>query len=108
MIPGSAIANRSRNEIDSLPKNENLLIAKAAIDPSTSAIAVASRPTFTESQSELRTSGSLHATRNQCSVQPGIGQLWMLDLLNAKTTMISSGIQRKAMTSADHAPSPNR
>ena len=51
--------------------------------PSTSASAVAVRPTCTESHSAERTWESSQATANQCVVTPGIGQLWMLDLLNA-------------------------
>ena len=44
---------------------------------------VAASPTLSESQRALRTPESFQATRNQCSVQPGIGQLWMDDLLKA-------------------------
>src|SRR5262245_37499144 len=88
MIPGSAIGSRSRNETDSRPKNEKRWMANAAIDPSTSAIAVAERPIFTESQSEERTASSCHATLNQCVDHSSIGQLWICDALNAYSPMI--------------------
>src|SRR5918911_3881983 len=98
MIPGSAIGSRSRNDTDSRPKKRKRWIAKAAIDPSTSAIPVVRSPTFTESQSDERTSGLCQATENQCVVQPGRGQLWMFDLLNAYTPTRTSGSQRKRTT----------
>src|ERR671935_1290617 len=68
MIPGSAIGRISRNEIDSRPKKRKRWIAKAAADPSTSAAAVASSATRTESQSAERTSESFQASRNQWKV----------------------------------------
>ena len=73
-IPGSAIGSTSRNEIVSRPKKRKRETPKAAIEPSTSAIPVAVRPTRTESHSDVRTSG-VHAAWNQCVVNPGIGQL---------------------------------
>src|SRR5215204_7075776 len=98
MIPGSAIGKSSRNVTDSRPKNLNRLIAKAAMEPSTSAIPVAISPHFSDSQSDERTSGSFHAARNQCVVQSVIGQLWMFERLKAYTRMMSSGIHRKRTT----------
>src|SRR5919201_3993185 len=98
MIPGSAIGRSSRNETDSRPKKRKRWIAKAAIEPSTSAIPEARRPTSTESRSDERTSGLCQATENQCVVQPGMGQLWMFDLLKAYTPMSTSGSQRKRTT----------
>ena len=83
MIPGSARGKSSRNETDSRPKKRKRWIATAAIDPSTSATAVTTSATRTESQSDERTSGLCHVTENQWVVQPGIGQLWTLELLNA-------------------------
>ena len=62
MIPGSAIGSRSRSENDSRPKNEKRWIANDAIVPRTSAIAVAARPTSTESFSEERRNSSCQAT----------------------------------------------
>ena len=83
MIPGSAIGSTSRNDTVSRPKKRKRAIANAAAEPSTSAVAVASERRATESQIAVRTSVACHATRNQCVVKPGIGQLWMFDLLNA-------------------------
>jgi hypothetical protein len=48
-------------------------MANAAIEPSTIAVPVASRPTFSESRNDERTSGFDQATRNQWVVQPGSG-----------------------------------
>ncbi len=81
MIPGRAIGSTSKNDTDSRPKKRNRSIANAAIEPSTSAIAVVAAPTFSERKNDERASGLCQATRNQCSVQPGIGQLWMFELL---------------------------
>src|SRR5919199_3308141 len=108
MIPGSASGSRSRNETDSRPKKRKRWIAKAAIEPSTSEIPVATRPNFTESQREERTSGLCQATENQCVVQPGKGQLWMFDLLNAYTPMSTSGSQRKRTTRIVQTTRPMR
>ena len=38
---------------------------------------------FSESSSAERASWSCQATRNQRVVKPGIGQLWMFEVLNA-------------------------
>src|SRR5919201_4781039 len=65
MIPGSAIGRSSRNETDSRPKKRKRWIANDAAEPSTRAIAVAARPTLTDSQSDERTSWSFQAVRNQ-------------------------------------------
>src|SRR5436190_13605458 len=75
MIPGSAIGKSRRNDTDSRPKKRKRWMAKAAIEPSVSAKAVAMSPTFTDSHNAERTSGSCQATENQCVVQPEIGQL---------------------------------
>ena len=83
MIPGNAIGRISRNEIDSRPKKRKRWIANAAAVPSTSAIPVASSPTFSESQSAERTSWSCQASRNQWNVYDEIGQLWIVELLKA-------------------------
>ncbi len=83
MIPGRAIGRMSRNDTDSRPKNRKRAIANAAIDPSTRAIAVVTAPTFTESRNADRASGSCQVTVNQWNVQLGIGQLWIVELLNA-------------------------
>src|SRR5436190_19155317 len=108
MIPGSAIGSSRRNDTDSRPKNRKRWIANAAIEPSTSATAVAISPTFTESQNDERTSESCHATENQCVVQPEIGQLWMCDSLNASTAINASGIERNRTTSSAQTVSPIR
>src|SRR6476659_2511493 len=83
MIPGSAIGRMKRNEIESRPKNLARARPKAASEPSTSATAVARNPARSESQRASRTSWSCHASENHFVVKPGIGQLWMVDELNA-------------------------
>jgi hypothetical protein len=83
ITPGSAIGSTIRNEKISRPKNWKREIATAAIVPSTSAIAVEANAAFSERSKAARASGSFQATRNQRNVTPGIGQLWMLDVLKA-------------------------
>src|SRR6266536_1508395 len=68
MIPGSASGSTT---------------TKAAAEPSSMAIAVAANPALTESSSEARTSGFRQVSENHLSDNPGIGQLWMLEGLNA-------------------------
>ena len=89
MIPGRAIGRMSRNDTDSRPKNRKRAIANAAIDPSTSAIAVVTAPTFRESVNAERASWLCHVMVNQWNVQPGIGQLWIVELLKAYRAMIT-------------------
>ena len=67
MIPGSAIGRTSRNDTDSRPKKRKRAIANAAIDPSTSAIDVASSAAQTDSQTALRMSGEFQAIRTTSS-----------------------------------------
>ena len=84
MIPGSAIGSTSRNEIASRPKKrkrcdrERGHRAEHERDRRSRAA-----PARTDSQSASRTSGVCQATRNQCVVKPGIGQLCTFDWLNA-------------------------
>src|SRR6516162_6792078 len=106
MIPGSAIGSMSRNEMVSRPKKRNLYRAKATAEPSSIARTVATSPTRTESQNAPRTCGSCHATLNQCSVKPVMGQVWMLDGLNAYSTMSTIGTNRNARTSATQIRRP--
>src|SRR5439155_18896753 len=88
MIPGRAIGRTRMNETVSLPKNRNRWTAKAAAEPSTRATAVAMTPVFSDSTTALLTSGSWRATGNHFSDRLGIGQLWMLEGLNAYRMMI--------------------
>ena len=83
MIPGRAIGRISKNDTDSRPKKRKRAIANAAIEPSTIAIAVVTAPTFSESSNAERASSLCQVTENQWSVQPGIGQLWIVELLKA-------------------------
>src|SRR3982075_244133 len=75
MIPGSAIGRTSRNEIASLPKKRKRWTANAAIDPSTTAIAVESSPARTDSHSAWRISALCHVEENHFVDRPCRGQL---------------------------------
>src|SRR6266496_1094882 len=83
MIPASASGSTTTNETTSRPKKRKRSTAKAAAEPSSMAIAVAANPALTESSSEARTSGFRQVSENHLSDNPGIGQLWMLEGLNA-------------------------
>src|ERR1700686_4915225 len=83
MIPGSASGSTNRRLTESRPKKDDRLIAKAAQDPRTSAMAVAGRPAWAESSNAVRTFGSFQVETNHLVVSPGIGQLSMFDVLNA-------------------------
>src|SRR5262249_49919517 len=100
--------SRSRNETESLPKNEKRSIANEAIVPRTRAIAVAASPTLTDSHRDERRNGSCQATVNQWVDQFEMGQLWIGDALNAYSAMITSGIQRNTTTPAVQSPSTMR
>src|SRR5215467_9472625 len=77
-------------------------------EPSSSASAVANSPTRTDSQNAARTSGSCQASENQCSVKCEMGQLSMVDWLNAYSTMSTIGMNRNASTSATQIRSATR
>src|SRR6202158_2384899 len=79
MMPGSARGNTKRRLTVSRPKNDARLIAKAAHEPRTSAMAGAARPACTESSKAVRTFGSFHVSPNHLVVRPGMGQLSMFD-----------------------------
>src|SRR6266498_4600905 len=81
--PGSAIGRTSRNVIVSRPKKRNRLTAVAAAVPSTSAIAVAMPAAFSDRTSALRASSLCQAAWNHLVLNPAMGQLWMLEELNA-------------------------
>src|SRR5262245_14720709 len=106
MIPGRAIGRTNTNETALCPKNLCRESAKAARDPRTSATAVAVSPALTESQSAPWTSSSCHAAENHFVVNPGIGQLWMFEELNAYTPTIAIGNQRNATTATPQTHSP--
>src|SRR2546423_2611037 len=108
MMPGSASGSTSRNEMASRPKNLNLCSAYATAEPSSRASAVATSPTRTDSRNALRTSESCHATENQCSVKPEIGQLSMFEELNAYSTMSTIGMNKNASTSTTQIRSTAR
>src|SRR5450756_3236605 len=73
MMPGRARGSTKRRLTASRPKNEARLIAKAAQEPRTSAMAVAARPAWTESSRAVRTLGSFHVAPNHLVVRPGMG-----------------------------------
>src|SRR5207248_10661139 len=83
MIPGSAIGSTSSSEIASRPKKRKRCTAKAAIDPSTTAIPVDSRPARTDSHSAWRISALCQVEENHLVDSPDSGQLWTFDGLNA-------------------------
>src|ERR1700730_5299665 len=83
MIPGKASGITNRKLTASFPKKVMRWMAKAAHDPRMSASTVAVSPACTESASEVRMSASFHVEVNHLSVKPGIGQLWMFEVLKA-------------------------
>src|SRR5919198_907981 len=83
ITPGKAMGRTSRNETASRPKKRNRVTALAAAVPSTSATAVASPAAFSERTRASRASWFSQAAVNHFVLNPAIGQLWMLDELNA-------------------------
>src|SRR5580765_4156732 len=83
MMPGSASGRTNRRLTTSRPKNWVRCTANAAQEPSTRAMAVAPSAACTESHSDDRTLSSFHVDGNHLVVSPGMGQLWMIDVLNA-------------------------
>jgi hypothetical protein len=73
-MPGSASGRMTRNEIVSRPKNRWRETASDASVPSTSAIAVAPMPAFSDVNSASRTPGLWNALSNHSSVKPPVGQ----------------------------------
>src|SRR3981081_596586 len=71
MIPGSAIGSTSSSETASRPKKRKRSSAKAAIDPSTTAIPVDSRPARTDSHSAWRISALCQVEENHLVDSPG-------------------------------------
>src|SRR6266550_482350 len=106
--PGRAIGRTSRKVIASRPKKRNRLTAVAAAVPRTSAIVVAIPAAFSDRTRALRASSLCHAAWNHFVLNPAIGQLWMLDELNAYTQIRTSGIQRNRTTRSVQKPSDNR
>src|ERR1700730_10880725 len=96
MIPGRAIGSTSRNEIASRPKKRKRSTAKAAIEPSTIAIAVEIRPARTDSHNAWRISALCHVELNHFVDRPFSGQLWMFEGLNAYRMMIAIGTNRNS------------
>src|SRR2546423_13442080 len=83
MIPGSAIGSTSTREIASRPKKRKRCTAKAAIEPSSVAMPVASKPARTDSHSASRTSALCQVEENQRVERPGRGQLCTLEEVKA-------------------------
>src|SRR6516165_149701 len=100
MTPGKAIGSTSRNETPSRPKNRKLCSAYDTAEPSTTAMAAASTPTFTDSRKAWRTAWSCQATANQCQVKPRSGQVWTTDGPNAYTTISAIGANSTTSTTA--------
>src|SRR5690242_10165684 len=99
-MPGSARGRMNSRLTASRPNQVILLMASAAKDPRTSASAVAPSPTSSERPRAVRICSSFHVEANHLSVKPGMGQLWMFDVLNAYTRMRTIGVKRKSSTSA--------
>src|ERR687884_380141 len=83
MMPGSASGSTTTNETTSRPKNRKRCTAKAAADPSSTAIAVETSAALRDNPSELATSELCTVAPNHLSVKPAMGQLWMCDELKA-------------------------
>src|SRR5258708_31844472 len=83
MIPGKANGSTKSRLMASRPKNVMRWIAKAAHEPRTKASAVAASPACTDRPNAVRISASFQDAVNHLSVRPGIGQLSLLDVLNA-------------------------
>src|ERR1019366_1173314 len=78
MIPGRAIGSTKTNEMVSRPKNLKRWTAKAAIDPSVRAIAVASMPARTDNHRALRISWLCQVMENQSVVlEDGVDRLFV-------------------------------
>ena len=69
---------------------------------------MAKSPTRTDSHNAARTWESRAATANQCPVNPPMGQLSMVDLLNAYNTIRTIGTNRNAKTSPTQIRSATR
>src|SRR3984893_7503736 len=108
MIPGSAIGSTNRNEIDSRPKKRKRWTANAAIEPSSTAIAVESSPARTDSHSAWRISALCQVEENHFVDRPCRGQLCTLDGLNAYTRMIAMGKNRNSKINAVHTANARR
>src|SRR5579872_4581064 len=83
MIPGSAIGSTKMKETASRPKKRKRCTAKAAIEPSASATAVASSPARTDSHRAWRISALCQAEENHFVESPSSGQLCTLEGLKA-------------------------
>src|SRR5262245_22363052 len=83
MMPGSAIGKTTANETVSLPKNLKRCTAKAAADPSSSAIDVAATLALSDRTKAVLISSLANADPNQRNDRPAIGHVWMFDALKA-------------------------
>ena len=90
-IPGSAIGNTKRSEIESLPKKSYRAIAAAASEPKTNAIAVAKRATIAERVIASRIPTFSTALVHHSVVKPVGGQAKDLFLLKELITTRTSG-----------------
>src|SRR3954447_11341644 len=82
-MPGRAIGRITRKEIVSRPKKRWRATASEASGPSTSAIAVANTPAFSEVKNASRAASFLNAWLNQWVVKPGGGHSRILLELKA-------------------------
>src|ERR1700709_128878 len=82
-LPGRAIGRITRKEMVSRPKKRWRATASEARVPSSSAIAVATTPAFSEVKKASRAASFWKAWENQWVVQPGGGQARILLELKA-------------------------
>src|SRR4051795_647435 len=94
MIPGSAIGSTSTRDTASRPKKRKRCTANAAIDPSSSEIAVEISAARTDSQKASRASWLWNVEENHFVDNPWSGQLCTFEGLNAYRMMIAIGMKR--------------
>ena len=90
-MPGSAIGNTNNNEMVSRPKKSYLVIAAAAKDPKTSAIAVAHIAVITERITASLMPSFAAALLHHSVVNPVGGQANDLFVLNELITTRTNG-----------------
>src|SRR5258708_6764231 len=83
MIPGRAIGSTITNDTASRPKNRNRCTAKAAIEPSVTAIVVAISAALTDSHSDWRIASLFQVEANHFVERWLIGQLCTVAELKA-------------------------
>src|SRR2546425_3121131 len=108
MIPGRASGSMNIRLTTSRPNHVMRWMANAANEPSTSASAVAISPTCSDRLSEVRTSASSNVELNHFKVRPGMGQLWMLEVLKAYRKIRRIGMNRNRRMSTTQVRSSQR